>query len=254
MIDKMIRCEKLDAKSKIRSLCEWYDRCPPKGKLKQWKEGRSAKETAKHWVHTIPQPFKDLLKPLELKYTLCSPEYETKFDSYRNGRNHDLLILAKNKESDTVVISIESKADESFGDTVAKTKIAAQIAKDKNPNSKALERILELQIALFGKEDNNQQDLRYQQLTAVAGTIAEAKLQKAKSAFFLIQTFISDEIDKKKHNQNKDDLDKFLTIFSKSRKTIVINNELLGPFRIPTNNKYLSDTIDLWIGKYDLEI
>ncbi|WP_445955455.1 DUF6946 family protein [Yeosuana sp.] len=255
MIDKMIRCKKLDASDKIDSLYEWFYKCPPQGKQKHWKDGRSAKETAKHWLHTIPQPFIDILKPFQLKYTFCTPEYVSKFDSYRgNGRNHDLLILAKNEVNENVVISIESKVDEPFGDTVAKTKVAAETARNKNKNSKAIDRIKELRIALFGKEDDQQLHLRYQLLTAVAGTIAEAKSQKATSAIFLIQTFISDEIDKKKHNQNKTDLDKFLAIFSKSSNAKIENNELLGPFRIAESNVYLSDDIDLWIGKYEIEI
>lgn len=254
MIDTMIRCEKLDAKSKIRSLCEWYDRCPPKAKLKHWKDGRSAKETAKHWLHTIPQPFKDLLKTHQLKYILCSPEYESRFDSFRNGRNHDLLLLAKNKDSKNVVVSIESKADESFGDTVSNTLAAAEKELIKKPTSKALDRINELRIALFGEENENQLDLRYQLLTAVAGTIAEAKKHGATSAYFLVQTFVSDEINLKKHNDNQTDLNSFLGVFTKGTDVKIENNEVLGPFRIIANNKYLSSEIDLWIGKYEIQI
>jgi len=252
MIDTMIRCEKLDAKSNIRSLCEWYDRCPPKAKLKHWKDGRSAKETAKHWLHTIPQPFIDLLKSHQLKYILCSPEYESKFDSYRNGRNHDLLLLAKNKNSKDVVITIESKADEPFGDSVANTIAAAEKEIIKNPKSKALDRINELRIALFGELNDKQLDLRYQLLTAVAGTIAEAKQQKVTSAYFLVQTFIEKE--NLNHVKNKEALNSFLRVFTKSEITKIENNEVLGPFRIVTNNAYLSSEIDLWIGKYEINI
>lgn len=252
MIDTMIRCEKLDAKSKIRSLCEWYDRCPPKAKLKHWKDGRSAKETAKHWVHTIPQPFKDLLKTHQLKYILCSPEYESKFDSYKNGRNHDLLILAKNSNSKNVVITIESKADEPFGDTVANTIAAAEKEIIKNPKSKARDRITELRIALFNELNDNQLDLRYQLLTAVAGTIAEAKEQKANSAYFMVQTFVENVNDK--HIKNQVDLDNFIRVFSKSKYSNIDKNKVLGSFRIETHNDYLSSEIDLWIGKYEIEI
>lgn len=254
MIDEMIRCEKLDSKSKIRSLREWYDKCPPKANLRHWKDGHSAKETAKHWLHTIPQPFKDLLRTQELKYSLCSPEYESKFDSYKNGRNHDLLLLAKNNNSKNVVISIESKVDESFGDTVANTLAATEKEIIKKPKSKARDRINELRIALFLAENVNQDNLRYQLLTTVAGTIAEAKKQGAKSAYLLVQTFVSDEINTKKHNDNQNDLNEFLNVFTNSKHSKIENNELLGPFRIITNNEYLSSDIDLWIGKYEIKI
>ena len=66
MIDKMIRCKGLTPNDHIRSLNEWFIKCPPEGKERHWVDGRSAKETAKHWVYTIPQPFKDILKPFKL--------------------------------------------------------------------------------------------------------------------------------------------------------------------------------------------
>ncbi|MGL2967402.1 DUF6946 family protein [Flavobacterium sp. XGLA_31] len=253
MIDQMIRCKNLNPCDKIETIHEWFYKCPPKGKEKQWKDGRSAKETAKHWVHTIPQPFIDILKDKHLNYELCSPEYVTKFDAYKGeGRNHDLLILAKNVDNDNVVISIESKADEPFGDNLEKTKEAAKKAKDKNNKSKALERIKELRVALFGEENDNQDELMYQLLTAVAGTIAEAKKQDAKSAFFLVQTFVEKE--NSKHITNKEAFNRFLKVFTKSEDAKIENNEVLGPFRIATNNEYLSSDIDLWIGKYGINI
>lgn len=251
----MIRCKNLTLNDQIGCLSEWFMKCPPMGKVKHWKDGRSAKETAKHWVYLIPQPFKDILKPLNLKYTTCSPEYISTFDGYGgNGRNHDLLILAKNENQESVVISVESKVDESFGDAISKTIQNAEKRKKEKPNSKGLNRITDLRIALFGKEDDSQLNLMYQFLTAVAGTVAEAKKLKAKSAVFLIQTFISDEIDIKKHSQNQNDLNSFVTLFSKSEYSGIQNNELLGPFKIISKTEYLQDDIDIYIGKFEVEI
>ena len=250
----MIRCKDLLIHNHIESLNEWFVKCPPQGKEKHWKDGRSAKETAKHWVHTIPQPFKDMLELWKLKFNVCSPEYVTTFDSNRgNGRNHDLLILAENENKEPIVISVESKADELFGDTISNTIKAANERLNKNPNSKGLARIKDLRVALFGKEDDSQLSLRYQLLTAVAGTIAEANKQKAKSAIFLIQTFISYEINNNKH-KNQDDLDSFIMLLTKSNYTQIHNHQLIGPFRITSKTHYLPDDIDLWIGKYEIEI
>jgi hypothetical protein len=254
MIDKMIRCKDLLIHNHIESLNEWFVKCPPQGKEKHWKEGRSAKETAKHWVYTIPQPFKDILKHWKLEFNVCSPEFVSTFDANGgNGRNHDLLILAENENKEPVVISVESKADEPFGNTISDTIKAANERLKKNPNSKGLIRIKDLRSALFGKEDDSQLSLMYQLLAAVAGTIAEAKKQKAKSAIFLIQTFISYEINSIKH-KNQDDLDSFITLFSKSNHTQIHNNQLIGPFRITSKTNHLPDDIDLWIGKYEIEI
>lgn len=255
MIDKMIRCKDLKPHNHIESLNEWFVKCPPTGKEKQWKDGRSAKETAKHWVYTIPQPFKEILKHWNLKFNVCSPEHISTFDSNGgNGRNHDLLIVAENENREPVVISIESKADEPFGDTISDTINAAEERLKKSPNSKGLERIKELRIALFGKEDDSQLSLRYQLITAVAGTIAEAKKQNAKSAIFFVQTFVSDEIDNKKHIKNQNDLDSFINLFSKSKHNTIKTNQVFGPFRISSKTDYLPEDIDLWIGKYNIEI
>ena len=135
MIDEMIRCEKLIASNEIMSLCEWFDKCPPQGKEKHWKDGRSAKETAKHWLHTIPQPFKDLLKTQQLKYVLCSPEYVSEFDAYGgNGRNHDLLILAKDKDSKKVVYLLNQKLTNLLAHQWQKQKMLLKRQNKKNLN------------------------------------------------------------------------------------------------------------------------
>ncbi|MCG9791158.1 DUF6946 family protein [Flavobacterium algicola] len=160
--------------------------------------------------------------------------------------------MAEDKDLNKIVISIESKVDESFGETVSKQIAAAEKKKLEKPTSKAVNRINELRIVLFGELNDNQLDLRYQLLTAVAGTIAEAKKQGAKSAYFLVQTFI--EKVNNKHIKNQDDLNKFLSVFTKGKDANIENNELLGPFKIETNNEYLSSDIDLWIGKYEIEI
>lgn len=255
MIDKMIRCKNLEKNDKIESLAEWFQKCPPQGKELHWVDGRSAKETAKHWAYTIPQPFKDILSHHKLKYNLCSAEYVTNFDQNGgNGRNHDLLILANDTIGNPVVISIESKVDESFGDTIAQTVAASTIRFQENENSKGLKRIQELRVALFGSENTNQNPLRYQFFTAIAGTIAEAKKQGAKTAFFLIQTFESSEIDKKKHAQNQSDLDEFIKLYSNSKYLSVPPDRLIGPFRVANPTQNLLNDIDLWIGKYRIEI
>jgi hypothetical protein len=255
MIDHMIRCKDLNDSDRIESLTEWFNKCPPEGKEKQWVDGRSAKETAKHWVYTIPSQFVDLLKPFHLKYKLCSPEFVTKFDDYKgNGRNHDLLIIAKNLSDEKLVISVESKVDETFDVTISERITKANTELLKTSASKALNRIQDLRITLFGKIDNEQLKLRYQLLTAIAGTLAEANSQKINKAIFIVQTFVSDEIDIKKHSQNQSDLDTFLDYFSNGQYKALKDGNILGPLRFHRSTKYISGEIDLWIGKYSIKI
>lgn len=251
----MIRCEKLQVLNHIESLNEWFIKCPPTGKDKQWKDGRSAKETAKHWVYTIPQPFKDILKPFKLTYKLCSPEFVTGFDKNGgNGRNHDLLILAENEVKENVVISIESKVDEPFDKSISEAIQEGKNTLIKTPNSKKLPRIKELREVLFGAENENQLDLKYQLLTAVAGVLAEAKKQKSNTAILLVQTFISSEVVDKKYLQNKDDLNVFVSQLSQGIYNKLENDVLIGPLKIPNKTDFISNNIDLFIGKYEIEI
>jgi hypothetical protein len=254
MIDKMIRCKNLDVTNKIDCLHQWFDKCPPQGRLKHWKDGKSAKETAKHWLHTIPFHFKEILNSFNLKFLICSPEFVSKLDEYKgNARNHDLLIVAKNNYKNKVVIAIESKADEEFGDTISETIVEAESRFQQNPESNGLRRIEDLRLAVFGVIQDEQLNLRYQLLTAVAGTLAEAKKQKAKKAIFLVQTFVSDEINKKDHQRNQDDLNAFLNYLSKGEISELKEGELVGPFSVP-GNMFIPHDIELWIGKYQIEI
>jgi hypothetical protein len=255
MIDKMIRCKDLQALDHVQSLNEWFVKCPPTGKDKQWKDGRSAKETAKHWVYTIPQPFKDMLKPFKLTYKLCSPEFVTGFDKNGgNGRNHDLLILAENEKKKSVIISVESKVDEPFDKSISDAILEGEDTLFKTPNSKKLPRIKELRKVLFGTENENQLGLKYQLLTAVAGVLAEAKKQKSETAILLIQTFISNEVDKRKYSKNKDDLNALINLLSQGIYNNLDNNVIIGPLRIPNKTDLISNEINLFIGKYEIEI
>jgi len=208
MIDQMIRCKDLMAYDHIGSLNEWFLKCPPEGKEKHWKDGRSAKETAKHWLHTIPSQFKSILSELDLKFKICSPEFVSRFDEYGgNGRNHDLVIITENIAGEKVLIAIESKADEEFGPTISEAIQNAEIRYQQNPRSNGLRRIQELRFALFGSHlDEQHLPLRYQLLTAVAGTLSEAKIQNASKAIFIVQTFLSDETNWNNFHRNEDDL------------------------------------------------
>ena len=265
----MIICKNLEINYPIRTIEEWFSKCPPQGKLKHWVDGRSAKETAKHWLHTIPVQFLDLLNDFNLRFEKCSPEYVSKIDNYKgNGRNHDLLIIAENKLSEKVVISIESKVDEPFGETIKERFIAADIELKKNPRSKALNRIQELCDAVYEKtdrepldlrkailENTNQEklDLRYQLFTAVAGTIAAAEEHGAQAAVFVVQTFISAEIDIKKYAQNQEDLNKFVEYLSNGKHKIIHSGKPLNMGRLH-GNKFIRDNIELYIGKIDIKI
>lgn len=248
-------CRNMILSDEISTIEEWFKKCPPQGKEKHWQDGRSAKETAKHWINGIPQPFTDLFKDFGFEFQLCSPEYVSDFDDLRgNGRNHDILILAQDPSENPFVISIESKVDEPFGPTVGDYQKDIKKKKDKNSSTQADIRIINLKNALMPSvPDSEFIKVRYQLLTSVAGTLTEAKKQKANSAIFVIQTFITDGLDQEKHQINQADLDFFIDLISNGRFKTIKDGTLLGPMRVK-GNRFIPDFVDLWIGKYSLRI
>jgi hypothetical protein len=246
-------CRNLTLSDNISSIEEWFNKCPPQRGILQWRDGRSAKETAKHWINGIPKPFTDLFKGFELEFKVCSPEYVSDFDNLKgNGRNHDLLIIANDPAKNQVVISVESKVDESFGNTIGDYMDDIQKKNENNIPTKANKRILALKDAIIPNVLNQEiNKLRYQLLTAVAGTLSEAKKQNAKSAFFIVQTFFTETIDQVKHKINQTDLDYFVDTISNGKFKSVIDGALIGPMRAQ-GNEFIPNNIDLWIGKYSL--
>lgn len=250
----MIICKKLETTETICSLDEWLLKCPPQ-KRSQWQPKRSAMETAKVWICGIPIEYRQTLKGFDLEFELCSPEFVTRFDKYNgNGRNHDLLILAKDKKEEKVIISVESKVDESYGQLVGPCLKSIKRQKEEGKASNADFRIEELRKAIFPQlEPNVFESLKYQLLTAVAGTLAEAKIQGTKKAIFLVQTLLTSSMDKGKHRKNQRDLDSFINVISNGKYPNIRDNDLLGPFKFP-GNQFIPDDVKLWIGKYSIGI
>jgi hypothetical protein len=110
----------------ITTVDEWKAAMPARIRNKQWKPGRSAMELARAWVGQggtiVPPEFAALLESSPafrgLTFVQGTPEAETRLDEFRgNTRNHDLLLIGQ-RDGGTVVISIEAKADESFGPAI----------------------------------------------------------------------------------------------------------------------------------------
>jgi len=73
-----------------------------------------------------------------------------------------------------IVIGIESKVHEEFGDTISERIRKAEQKFKIKPESNAVNRIRDLSLAVFGKIHKNQSELRYQLLHGIAVTVAEA--------------------------------------------------------------------------------
>lgn len=236
--------------SEIRTLEQWRDSMPPRLRDKQWKEGRSAMELARAWVLgdnvVVPEELQRLLETnSEFSGTTLvegRPEEETRLDDFRGmGRVSDLLLIGE-RAGERVVISVEAKADESFGPTVD-----AYIAKERPEESNAPARVQQLSRAVFGVEAEHIGSLRYQLLHAVAGTLIAAKDHGAGKALFLVHEFLT-ATDRLKVERNESDLSALLQLLGWQGEFGA--GRIAGPFHVPGGGLVPSD-VELYVGKVE---
>jgi hypothetical protein len=111
--------------------------------------------------------------------------------------------------SEPVVVFVEAKAGEPLGETVAKQRLTAAKAKQRNPRSKA-EKRLDALVERFGHGDPRVEDVRYQLLTAWAGTVASAG--GFKHVVLAVHEFRTDARPKDKATANGKALDLFADV------------------------------------------
>ena len=231
-------------KIEITTVDDWLQHCPPMDSSRQWVPKRSAVEMANFWVKSECQnEFISFLKTYDkdLAFQYAVPEIATKFDNYKNARKNDLCIFASSRNRQ-VLISIEGKADEPFGDNLFGQQWINSI-NEVNSSSKKLNRI----VGLYQRFDqqNDILKLRYQLTYWLAGSIDEAIRNNIDTVYLIVQEFHSDQTTNKKVTTNKNDLDNFIEFISKSRYKTVEPNKVIGP----VSNEFTKN-INLFIGKF----
>jgi F-box protein 18 (helicase) len=239
----------------IKSVNDWLLFSPPKMGRRHWKDGRSAKELAKAWLETgkpkMPRELKNILQshPLTRNFIpdFAIPEYVTRLDKFfGEHRNHDLIISGMSDDL-KVLISIEAKADESFG------KLICNVG-SKNPNSKIPQRLELLKSSIFGLTiDDVIGNVRYQLLTGVAGALIEAKNRGADISVFIVHEFLSKALDYKKLQQNSDDFEYFVQILSGKTDLRTQFDELIEIESVPGGD-FVPGDMKLLIGKTKVEV
>jgi len=228
----------------ITSLAQWFDHAPPKGRERQWRDGRSAKECARAWLDAahagVPDEIAELLSNHRdfgtLSFALAEPEMRLPFDNFGGEtRNADIVVTAHDQHG-PIALTIEAKADEAFSETVAETLAAALERRLKNPNSAGIKRIEQLCDALFRPARAGEPslgDLRYQLLTATAGSLALASRLGSQRAVMVIHEFITDQTTDAEHVKNSHDLSRFIQRLSAGGATGCPPGVLLGPLTVP---------------------
>ncbi len=199
----------------LQSHADW------RGRLgKNSKHGTSAPTLATAWAGPVEVMGALRRQPaLEgLRLTQIAAEAQSAVDEFSGPRNHDLVVLGQLPNAERVVVCIEAKAGESFGVTVKQQTAAAQkagenaAAEDKSSNATARLGGLLKRFVWHDHQEQRVQDMRYQLLTALAGTLAEAEQHDAKHAVLMVHEFLTDQRDDEQVlEEHHWDLHRFMT-------------------------------------------
>jgi len=245
----------------IHSVDDWFLLAPPKKGIKQWKDGRSAKELARAWFPSAGQPNipNELIKLFNShKDTEGAtvdegiPEHIVALDNFRGEQRNCDLALYGRIGGKPISINIEAKADESFDLTIQEKLNSVS----KKPRSNIPKRIDLLCRSLFGKtvqEMPKMANLRYQLLTGCAGTLIDAESIKAHLGIFVVHVFLSNTLDMEKVNQNEKDFKNFIRLLSKNPHLKLEGGELFGPIAV-NGAEFVPSHIPLYIGKINSKI
>lgn len=192
-------------------------------KEKNWEEGRSACTLAKYF--TTPnieesdgiKKIKEYLEALGFsnpRFESAEIEHPSPFDEYSRPRMQDLVIKGES-EKGRILVCIEAKVDEEFGDVLNQAYKNAKQEFDKNPNSKSkrkarIEKLCDTYLNVSAESINSEPEnnIRYQLLHYLAGSICEVK-EKDNVVFMPIMVFKTDEYNKKKGDRNRKDYEQF---------------------------------------------
>ena len=202
---RAVRFESCEGKA-VNGLGDWKTLISPK----YWKPGRSACSLAEFIVdRNGADALRNRVAAVlgePVVFDKGVPQQEVCFDEYRNGHVHDLGLFGKTKSGKRLFVGVDAKVDEPFGNFVSEEWAAADKVKKGGKITRKPERIRKL-CARFGPgvtEGSN--DIRYQLLHGVAGTVdADADL-----FVFYVVVFRTGLYDAEKGKQNHEDYRRFV--------------------------------------------
>jgi hypothetical protein len=220
----------------------------------QWKPGRSAMELAASWFRSgacaCPSELAALLDSHRLtrdwQFVDGCPELVTALPQRGEGRNHDLW-LKGSSAGGPLTVCIEAKVDEPFGNRIGESVDAAL---RQNAHSGLPARARALLHLLTGMDVAPEaapwRDLRYQLLTACAGTAIQASFDHSQLGVFVVQEFTGPGVDAALQRQNDEDLKLFVRDVLDVHE--LQDGMLVGPTMIRSGPALPSD-VQLLVGK-----
>jgi len=236
--------------------CDTWTR--PK-KVYQWQPGRSAMELARSWFRSeslsCPRELTDLLQshPLvaDCEFLAGQPEFVTPLPERGEGRNHDLWLRAVNPRG-AITICVEAKADEPFGDSIGET---IDNAKRRSPRTRMPARAKALLELLFNRpcepEETPWRNLRYQLVTAFAGTAIQTSRDRSATGVLVVQEFKGTHLDAARQKQNDADFEAFLALLD---PRVHLSAGILGGPIPVQSSPHLPGDVNLFVGKITCEV
>jgi hypothetical protein len=243
----------------LRTLQDWERLAGPK-RADQWKDGRSAKESARAWLEAGSPRLPPEIDALFTSHSDFGrvlhwdgePEVRLPFDQRRGEpRNTDLLLTARDDHGN-FLIAVEAKADETFGELVSEALSEAVERRLANPRSGGVARIEDLAASLLGPRDRGTPGiggLRYQLLTATAGALKAAADRKVDRVVLLIHEFHTNHTTDERHATNAVDLNRFVARLTRGGVTSVARGRLYKTVRVPGPPLFGISPPSLYIGK-----
>jgi len=155
---------------------------------KQWRTGYSARELAECWENadSFPVEFERLfagsdnpgLRQLEM--LLGIPEYKVEFPDGKRPSQNDLFVLARTIDRQLVVIMVEGKVSEPFGETIGVWCKDGSAGKIKR---------LKMLCEIVGLSDDPPDTIRYQLLHRTASAVLTAEKFNARYAMMVVHSF-----------------------------------------------------------------
>ncbi len=223
----------------LRTLCDWQSRLGDP--VLHWKRGASAMELAIQWTMAsvrpgsgLPECVEQVLKTVPggdwCRVKLAIPELQTELDGKGKPSQTDLWLLL-DTAAGFVSLSVEAKADESFGELTGKW---LDVKKDEGRWVRLRSLCSELGLDSDGELVKA---LMYQLLHRTVAALKEAREWKASAAVMLVQCFGEESRESEKSWQHFRDL--CAALGADSRR-----GELSRAVRVP-------GPMPLWIGWLD---
>ncbi len=195
----------------LPSHAAWRDRLAKKDS----RQGTSAPTLAASWAGPVEMHAALRKQPhlADLSITKLVVERESAFDDFSGPRHHDVVVRGELASGETVIVCVEAKAGEDLDRTVKRYAAAAQKKRAKGKSTNAPERLAGLldRYVPYDPSEERVQKMRYQFLSALAGTEAEAATMNADHAVLMLHDFMTDDRPKDKTAEHATDWHRFCT-------------------------------------------